>query len=113
MDPRVTAERGLGLLKLRIVAEVHRRERALRPLACFVGVELPDSPERHAALLRPDAILDDPRSLAPSRSRSPNPGRQRQRRYLSFTPAGSASLSIFALVSLMGSLGRAFWEDHL
>ena len=29
----------LGLLKLRIVAEVRRGERALRPLACFVGVE--------------------------------------------------------------------------
>ena len=54
----------LGLLKLRIVAEVHRGERALRPLARFVCIERLNGPERHAALLRPDAVLDDPSSLA-------------------------------------------------
>src|SRR5207253_9358414 len=64
----------LGLLKLRIVAEVHRGERALCPLACFVGVERLDSPERHAPLLRPDAILDDPRSLAAISQPQPETG---------------------------------------
>jgi len=54
----------LGLLKLRVVAEVHRGERALSPLACFVGVERLDSPERHSALLRPRRDIGRSSSLA-------------------------------------------------